>query len=110
MKTQISEKKANFPVKKKFWPVFSPIIGRRKPQGTFYKGPKERCFDNYCGSYKIFSVTPKKLLKTQFFEKKATFPKQKINYPLFLILSNMKIPTKLSIAVNKVLWQPSCKL
>ena len=29
-------------------------------------------FDNYCGSYRINSVTPKKLLKTQIFEKRQT--------------------------------------
>ena len=40
MKTQNSEKKANFPVKKIFLPVFSRLSVCAKPQGTFSKGPK----------------------------------------------------------------------
>ena len=34
-------------------------------------------FANYCGSYRINSVTPKKLLKTQLFEKKSKFSSEK---------------------------------
>ena len=36
---------------------------------------------NYCRSYKINSLGPKRLLKTQNFEKKATFPLKKIFWP-----------------------------
>ena len=42
-----------------------------------------RYSDNYCGSYRINSVTPKKLLKTQLFEKKAKFPVKKSFWPVF---------------------------
>ena len=34
-------------------------------------------FDNYCGSYRNNSVTPKKLLKTQIFEKKGKLSSEK---------------------------------
>ena len=40
LKTQIFEKKANFPVKKRFWPIFSRNIPHDKCRGTFYKGPQ----------------------------------------------------------------------
>ena len=41
LKTQFFEKKkANFPVKKRFWPSFSRIIEFRKPQGKNCTGPK----------------------------------------------------------------------
>ena len=36
LKTQI-KKKANFPMKKNFWPIFSPIIGCDKPQQIIYE-------------------------------------------------------------------------
>ena len=48
-------------------------------------------FDNYCGSYRINSVTPKKLLKTQLFEIKANFQLKKSFCPVFsLILESDK--------------------
>ena len=40
LKTEVSERKANFPVKKQFWPIFSPVMECGKPQGTFCKGLK----------------------------------------------------------------------
>ena len=41
------------------------------------------CFDNYCGSYKITSLTHNGLLKTQISEQKATFPVEKTLWPVF---------------------------
>ena len=43
----------------------------------------KKYFDNYCGSYKIISLGPKRLLKTQDFEKKAIFPVNKGFRPTF---------------------------
>ena len=34
LKTQFFGKKANFPVKKKFWPIFSRIFECEKPRGS----------------------------------------------------------------------------
>ena len=39
-KHKILKKKANLPVKKILWPIFSRTIECHKPQWTFYKGPK----------------------------------------------------------------------
>ena len=36
----LEKKKAIFPVKKRFWPIFSRIIECDKCQGTLCKGPK----------------------------------------------------------------------
>ena len=33
--------------------------------------------DNFCGNYKTISLTPMRLSKTHFFEKKATIPVKK---------------------------------
>ena len=41
-------------------------------------------------SYKIICASPKRLLKTQIFEKKATFPMKKISWPIILVVSNMR--------------------
>ena len=38
--TQIFEKKAKFPVKKIFWPIFARNMELDKCQGTIYKGPQ----------------------------------------------------------------------
>ena len=38
IKTQNFEKKAIFPVKKSFWPIFPGLIEHDKPQKTIYKG------------------------------------------------------------------------
>ena len=40
LKTQIFEKKATFPVKKKFWPPFSRTLEQDKCQGKNCKGPQ----------------------------------------------------------------------
>ena len=40
LKTQNFGKKANFPVKKKFWPIFSRIFDCDKHQGKNCYGPK----------------------------------------------------------------------
>ena len=56
-------------MQKRFWPFFC-IIENDKGQEANYKGPKDD-FDSFCGSDKIGSLRPKRLLKTQIFEQKA---------------------------------------
>ena len=46
-------------------------------------------FDNYCGSYRNNSVTPKKLLKTQFFEKKGKLSSEEKFLAIFLAHSRV---------------------
>ena len=48
-----------------------------------------RYFGNHLASYKIFLLTPKRLLKTQVIEKKANSPLKKKNWLIFLISSSM---------------------
>ena len=47
-------------------------------------------WQGYCGSYKVLSVKPKRLLKTQSFEENPIFPVKKKFHLFFLVLSNMK--------------------
>ena len=43
-----------------------------------------RYYGNQCASYRIISVTPKRLLNTQIFEKeKTSFPPKKLFRPIF---------------------------
>ena len=44
-----------------------------------------RYYGNRCASYKIISVTPNKLLKTQFFEKKSYFSGEKVFSAYFFL-------------------------
>ena len=157
-------------MKKKFWHIFSRIIGCDKPQRTIYKGPqgivtitveivrpnlwdlrgclkhkifeKKRklsseeesltCYfwycrtrktsrndlwgsarhsDIYCESYKISSLGPKKLLKTENFEKKRqSFLWRKGFGLLFLKLSSATNLTQRFIIVDKVPWHLLWKL
>ena len=38
---KVFNKMSNFPLKKRFWPKFSPIIEHDKYHGTLYKGPQD---------------------------------------------------------------------
>jgi len=40
LETQIFEKKAIFPVKERFWPIFNHIIEYDEPQGIFCMDPQ----------------------------------------------------------------------
>ena len=65
LKTQLFEKKAIFPVKKRFWPKFSQNIEHNKGQETFFDGP-EGLFDNYFPIDKVFSLGPKRSIARIF--------------------------------------------
>ena len=73
-----------FSVEKIFWPSFLLVSIVTNFKWLFIS--VQRDFDNYCGSYKIFSLTPKMLLKTQFFEKKAIFSVKKKFCPIFFFV------------------------
>ena len=72
MKTQILEKKGKLSSEKKFLACFFSHSRVWQTSRDNIWG-FTRCFDIYCGSYSVNSVTPKKLLKTQLFEKKGKF-------------------------------------
>ena len=60
-----------------------------------------RYTDKYCGSYRILSLAPKRLLGTDVIEeKKAIFPVEKILRPIFLVLSSMTSLSEQSTRVH----------
>ena len=58
----------------------------------------------------IIFVTPNRLLKTQFFEKKSIFPAKKFFRPIFLVLSSRTDAKEQIIRVHNVFWQLLGKL
>ena len=72
-------KNGYFPEEKHFWPIFSRITDYRVSQtsSNILLG-SARYYVNHCVSYKIISVTPKMLLKTQIFDKEDYFSIEKI--------------------------------
>ena len=70
----------------------------------------KRYSDKYCGSYRILSVTPKRLLDTHIFEKKGSFPVKKTFWPIFLVASNityirehfMRVQSVLTVTVQDI--------
>ena len=81
-KTQFFEKKANFPVKKRFWPIFSKTIECDRPQGTIYGGSRGilTIFMEVTG---IILQHLRSCLKHKFLKKKANFPVKKKIWPIF---------------------------
>ena len=82
LKTQIFEEKGKLSSEKKFLACFFAHSRAWQTSVNSIWG-STRCFDIYCGSYSVNTVTPKKLLKTQLFEKKANFPVKKRFSPFF---------------------------
>ena len=64
-----------------------------------------------CASYLIIFVTPNRLLKTQFFEKKRLFFRRKSFFrPIFLVFSSTTDVSEQFISVHNVFWQVWGKL
>ena len=88
LETQCFEKKGKFSSEEKIWAKF--LAHSRVWQtsvNTLYGSTK--FFDNYCGSYRINSVTPKELLKTQIFEKKGKLSSEEKIWAKFLAHSRV---------------------
>ena len=81
LKTQLFEKKGKFSSEEKILANFLAHSGVWQTSVNTLYGPT-KFFDNYCGSYRINSVTPKKLLKTQSFEKKGKLSSEKSFWPV----------------------------
>ena len=81
LKTQISEKKAKFLMKKKSVTNFSRFIECEELSRQCVR--LNEVFRNFLWHYKVISVTPKRFLKTKICEKKATFPVKKISWSFF---------------------------
>ena len=84
LKTQIFEKKGKLSSEEKILANFlaHSRVGQTSVN-TLYGSTKY--FDNYSGSYRVNSVTPNKLLKTQLFEK-SNFPVRKSFWPVFSLI------------------------
>ena len=83
-KQKILKKKDNLSTDEKILTFFLALSSVTNLRWQFTR--VQKIFDSCCGSYKIFCVTPKRLLKRHFFEKKATFPEKKRFWPFFLAL------------------------
>ena len=74
-------KRANFSVKKCICPILFRIFEFDKPQKTIHKSQKD-ILTIIVKVIKVF-LGPERLLKTQTFEKKCTFPVNKCICPIF---------------------------
>ena len=86
---------------KSFWPAFFRIIECDRPQGTHYKS-LQRILTNTVEVLDPFFMGFKRLLKTQFFEKRAIFPVKKRLWLFFLILLSVTNVKERFSRVNKV--------
>ena len=76
MKTQLFEKKVNFPVKKSFWPVFSLILKCDKPAGQIDEYPQ--FFLQLLLKLKgLFLLHLRSCWKHKFLKKKGKFSSEK---------------------------------
>ena len=95
---------------KKFLFYFLPNCRMWQTSGDNFWG-STWYFDNYCGSYRNNSVTPKKLLKTQFFEKKGKLSSEEKKIgPNFVSLSTVTNLSEQFKRVHNVFWQLLWKL
>ena len=92
LKTQLFfKKKGKFSSEEKMLANFLAHSGVWQTSvNTLYGSTK--FFDNSCGSHRINSVTPKKLLKTQTFEKKGKLSSEKSFWPVFSRILECDIP------------------
>ena len=88
LKTQFFERKGKLSSEKKFLACFFSQSRVCRSSGDSLWG-STRFSDNYCGSYRIISVTPKKLLKTQIFEKKGKLSSEEKILANFLVHSGV---------------------
>ena len=75
-------KKRLFSRRKAFLVIFFSCYRVRQTSGIILSG-FTGYYGNRCASYKIISVKPNRLLKTQLFEKKAIFPLKNLFRPTF---------------------------
>ena len=81
LKTNIFEKKATSPVKKRLWPISSRIIELDKRQGTTYKVPQGNLTTNV-EVIRPFLQEPRGCWKYKFLKNKAKFPVKKRFAPI----------------------------
>ena len=82
LKTKFFEKKATFPVTRRFWPFFSRNIECEKPHGTNYKGPKGT-LTTTVEVIRSFLWDLGGCWRQKTFGKKAIFQVKKMFWPIF---------------------------
>ena len=100
LKTQFFGKKANFPVKKSFWPIFSRIFECEKPRGQ--KQRSKGYSGIQYGSYQTVFWT-EGVDGNKIFKKIAVFTGTIDFGPFFVVLSNVKNLKKQYTRVRKLL-------
>ena len=101
-------KRAYFADEKQFWLIFFSFNRKWQTSGNILLGTT-RYYGNHRASYKTIFVTPKRLLKTQLYEKKTIFQRKNLFGRFFLVLSSMKNLMEHFIEVHQVLSQLFCK-
>ena len=100
LKTQAFEKKAIFPVRKIFWSLFLSYYGVWQTVGDILSGSKNFSY-LCCLTYKSIFQEPKRLLRTQLFEKKGQhFQWKKLFdrfFPCYRALKNSRNLLKMSM-------------
>ena len=79
-------------MKKTIWPIF--LILPTMADNDDILLVSKRCFDNFGASYKIISLTPKILLKSQKFDKKCYSSNRKIIRLIFSRIVEFDEPHK----------------
>ena len=102
-KTHVFWKKAIFSVKKCICPIFFRIVEIDKSQKTIQKSQKDILIFNVEVIRSFWG--PKRLLKTQTFEKNAVFQWTNVFAPFFLKLSSVTNFRKGFIRAEKIFWQ-----
>ena len=96
--------KIYFPEEKQFWPIFSRITDYRvwQTSSKILLG-STRYYGSHCTSFMIFSVTPKRLLRTNFFENMAVCLARKFFRRICSRIIGFENPREQFIRVQQVL-------
>ena len=110
LETQFLRKKRNFSSGERILACFFSLSRVSQTWGAIL-WISTRCFDSCCGSYKILSVTYKRLLKTQILGKKRKLSsEEKLLACFFLAFSSVTNLRSQFMNIYKVFWQLMWKL
>ena len=97
------KKKAIFPMKKSFWPIFFCNIEHEKCQGTIYKGP-QFFFDKNFADDKMISLAPNRTIEWNI-PKSSCFHGDKSFGSILLEWTSVTNLGNQIIRVQKLVWQ-----
>ena len=102
-KHKFLKRKAKLPVKKRNWRFLPYYRTSQMSENIFYCSTTSS--EHYWGTYKSIFLGPKRLLKTQNFEKKGQPFQWKKLFDRFSVLPSRNKITKQFVRVHKVFWQ-----